>query len=53
MTTSDLKEKIKNYIDGADDRVLNIFNAIIDAENEHSSLDDSVDDIIGRTIEIS
>lgn len=31
---ADLREKIKNYVDHADERILKIFNAIIETEEE-------------------
>jgi len=33
MKSSDIKTRIHNYIDQADDRMLQIFNAIIDSES--------------------
>lgn len=49
-TISNLKKKIKQYIDEADDRVLNIFNAIIDKENEHLAWDDPVENILKKRL---
>lgn len=34
MDSLDLKNKIRNYIDHADDRILKIINAIIETEEE-------------------
>ncbi|MBD1433923.1 addiction module family protein [Sphingobacterium sp. DN00404] len=35
MSTIELKKHIKNYIDTADERMLRIFNAIIESESEN------------------
>jgi len=34
MDTVELKNRIKNYLENADDRILKILNAIIEAEEE-------------------
>ncbi|MEX0997068.1 MAG: addiction module family protein [Flavobacteriaceae bacterium] len=36
MDTLELKNRIKNYLDYADERILKILNAIIDAESKES-----------------
>ncbi len=40
MKSSDIKTRIHSYIDQADDRMLRIFNAIIESE--------SIDDVISK-----
>lgn len=37
METEDIKERIRNYIEHADDRLLRIMNAIIDTEENEIS----------------
>lgn len=36
-STLEIRKRIHNYIDDADERILRIFNAIIDAEEEEDS----------------
>ena len=35
MNTAEIKSRIKNYIEHADERILRIFNAIIEVEATH------------------
>jgi len=37
-STLDIRQRIHDYIDDADERILRIFNAIIDAEEEEEEL---------------
>lgn len=37
MNTTELRSRIKTYIDHADERLLRIFNAIIEAEKNNSA----------------
>ncbi len=40
-STLEIRKRIHDYIDDADERILRIFNAIIDAEEEDSELEPS------------
>ncbi|WP_379968122.1 addiction module family protein [Epilithonimonas sp. UC225_85] len=40
-STVEIRKRIHDYIDDADERILRIFNAIIDAEEEDSELEPS------------
>lgn len=40
-STLEIRKRIQDYIDDADERILRIFNAIIDAEEEDSELEPS------------
>lgn len=40
-STLEIRQRIHDYIDDADDRILRIFNAIIDAEEEDTELESS------------
>ena len=40
-STLEIRQRIHDYIDDADERILRIFNAIIDAEEEDEELEPS------------
>ena len=50
-TTIDLKNKIRNYIETADERILKIINAIIETETEETGLSQSHKEILEQRLE--
>lgn len=49
-TTVDLKDKIRNYIENADERILKIINAIIEAETEEQELSQAHKDLLDERL---
>jgi hypothetical protein len=49
-TTVDLKNRIKNYIENADERILKIINAIIETETEEQGLSQAHKDILDQRL---
>jgi hypothetical protein len=49
-TTVDLKNRIKNYIENADERILKIINAIIETESEEQGLSQAHKDILDQRL---
>ncbi len=51
MKPSDIKTRIHSYIDQADDRMLRIFNAIIDSESIDYDISKEEKKILGRRLQ--
>ncbi len=49
-STVDLKNRIINYIENADERILRIINAIIETENEEQGLSQSHKDLLDQRL---